>query len=149
MTIGPPIPEIQFDLENSRWKESQSAQHQVGSFPQCLTSGHPIDSRPFRSMAIAHPLPEIQCDLENSMSNVKVKSQGQWYPSQRSIQLTHFLFVSHQLDKPFLRYGKLNFRLGKTGFKILRKNRSKCLAEFLQSLTTWKTWSGGYDYQVL
>ena len=36
----------------------------------------------------------------------KVKGQGQRYPSQRSIQLTHFLFVSHQSDQPFLRYGK-------------------------------------------
>ena len=36
----------------------------------------------------------------------KVKGQGQRYPSQRSIQLTHFLFVPHQLDQPFLRYGK-------------------------------------------
>ena len=36
----------------------------------------------------------------------KVKGQGQRYPCQYSIQLTHFLFVSHQLDQPFLRYGK-------------------------------------------
>ena len=36
----------------------------------------------------------------------KVNGQGQAYPSQRSIQLTHFLFISHQLDQPFLRYGK-------------------------------------------
>ena len=37
---------------------------------------------------------------------VKVKGQVQRYPSQRSIQLTHFIFVSHQLDQPFLRCGK-------------------------------------------
>ena len=36
----------------------------------------------------------------------KVKGQGQRYISQRRIQLTHFLFVSHRLDQPFLRYGK-------------------------------------------
>ena len=36
----------------------------------------------------------------------QVKGQGQTYPSQHSIQLTHFLFASHQLDQPFLRYGK-------------------------------------------
>ena len=35
----------------------------------------------------------------------KVKGQGQKYPSQCSTQLTHFLY-SHQLDQPFLRYGK-------------------------------------------
>ena len=37
---------------------------------------------------------------------LKIQGQGQRYPSQHSIQLTHFLFVSHQLDQPFLRYGK-------------------------------------------
>ena len=31
----------------------------------------------------------------------KVKGQGQRYPRQRSIQLTYFLFISHQLDQPF------------------------------------------------
>ena len=36
----------------------------------------------------------------------KVKGQGQRYPSQRSIHFTHFLFISHELDQPFLRYGK-------------------------------------------
>ena len=36
----------------------------------------------------------------------KVKGQGQEYPSQRSIQLTHFLFVSHQVEQPFPRYGQ-------------------------------------------
>ena len=203
MTIGPPIPEIQFDLQNSRSKVkvkgTQSAQHPDDSFPYCLTSGHPIDSRPFRSMTIGPPIPAIQFDskfkvkgtpvsavpswlislafhlrasyrlrsplfLDNPASHsrdtiwpskfkvkgtpvsaasswvislvfhtrasyrlpllsihdnrashfrdtmwpwkFKVKGQGQRYPSQRSIQLTHFLFVSHQSDQPFLRYGK-------------------------------------------
>ena len=36
-----------------------------------------------------------------SKVKVKVKYQGKKYPSQRSIQLTHFIFVSQQLDQPF------------------------------------------------
>ena len=118
MTIGPPIPEIKFDLENSRSKAKvkipQSAQHPIDSFPQCFTSGHPIDVRPFCSMTVGPPIPEIQFDLKNSRSKVKVKGQGHMYPSQHSIQLTHFLFVSHQLDQPFLRYGKYNIGPQKT-----------------------------------
>ena len=106
MTIGPPIPDIQFDLENSSSKVPQSVQHPVDIFPLCFTSGHPIDSCPFCSMTIGPPIPEIQFDLENSRSKVKVKGQGQRYPSQLSIQLNHFRFDSHQLDQPFLRYGK-------------------------------------------
>ena len=73
MTIGPPIPEIQFDLASSRSKVPQSAQRPVDSFPQCFTSGHPIDSRPFRSMTIGPPIPGIHCVLDNSRSKVKVK----------------------------------------------------------------------------
>ena len=46
-----------------------------------------------------------------------VKSQGKRYASQHSIQLTHFLFVSHQVDQPFLRYGKYNVQLQKTDLK--------------------------------
>ena len=53
---------------------------------------NPIDSRPFHSMTIRPLIPEIQFDLEK----FKVKGKGQWYPSQRSVQLTHFICVSHQ-----------------------------------------------------
>ena len=55
---------------------------------------------PFSSIAIGLPIPEILFDLEK----FKVKGQGQRYPGQHNIQLTYFLFVSHQLDQPFLRY---------------------------------------------
>ena len=37
---------------------------------------------------------------------------------QCSIQLTHLLFISHQLDQPFLKYGKWNVRLVKTDLKF-------------------------------
>ena len=87
-------------------------------------------------MTIRPPIPEIQSDLKNSRSKVKIKGQGQRYPSQHNIQLTHFLFVSHQLDQPFLRYGKYNVQLQKTDLKFYaKKSLKKILAEFLQNLT--------------
>ena len=167
MTIRPPIPEIQFDLENSRSKAKvKSTPVSAAScwlISLCFTSGHPIDSHPFRSMTIGPPISEIQLDLENSRSKVKgipvsavsswlislvyhirasyrlpslsfhdnrashsrkvrVKGQGQRYPNQHSIPLTHFLFVSHQLDQPFLRYGKYNVPLQKTDLKFSKKS---------------------------
>ena len=62
----------------------------------------------------SYRLPSLSChDNGTSLSRdtiwpwkFKAKGKGQRYPSQRSIQLLHFLFVSHQLDQPFLRYGK-------------------------------------------
>ena len=92
--------------QRSTTKVPQSKQHLVDLFSWCFTSGLPIDSRPFCSMTIRPPIPAIQFVLENSRSKVKVKGQGQRYLSKFSIQLTHFLFVSHQLDQPLLRYGK-------------------------------------------
>ena len=121
--------------QRQRTKVPQSAQHPADSFPERFTSGHPIDSCSFRSMTIGPPIPKIQFDLKNSRSKVKVRGQGQGYPSQRSIQLTHFPFVSHQLDQPFLRYGKYNVRLQKMDLKFYTKKllKNKILAEFLQN----------------
>ena len=119
---GLPFPRYHLTLkiqcQRQRSKVSQSAQHPVDSFPYCFTSGHLIDSHPFRSVTIGPPIPEIQFDLKNSRSKVKIKGQGQRYSGQRSIQLTHFLFVSHQLDQKFLRYGKYNVPLQKTDLKF-------------------------------
>ena len=127
MTIRPPNPKIQFDLENSRSKvkvkgtpvsaasfwlisllfhigayyrlpyllfhDNRASHSQDTIWPWkfkvrgtpvnaassllisvVFTSGHPINSCPFRSMTIRPPIPEIQFGLENSMSKVKVKS---------------------------------------------------------------------------
>ena len=154
MTIGPPIPEIQFDLENSKSKVKVKGTP-VSAVSSWLISLvfhiHPIDFCPFRSMTIGPPILEIQFDLKNSRSKVKVTGQGQRYPSQHSIQLTHFLFVSHQLDQPFLRYGKYNIQLQKTDLKFHAKKitKNKMLAELLQNLIRWKAWLGGYTYQFL
>ena len=51
----------------------------------------------------------------------KVKRQDQSCPSQHSIRLIHFLFVSHQFDQPFLKYGKYNVQLRKNGLKFHAK----------------------------
>ena len=92
-------------------------------------------------MRIGPPIPEIQFDLQNSRSKVKVKGhgQGQRYPSQRSIQLTHLFFVSHQLDQPFLRYGKYDVPLQKTDLKFYTKKSLK--KKFWQNFS--KMESGG------
>ena len=70
----------------------------------------------------------------------KVKCQCQSYSSQNSIQLTHFLFVSHQLDQPFLRYGKYNVRLQKTDLKFYAQIAKNILTEIPQNLIRWKAW---------
>ena len=104
MTIGPLIPEIQFDLGNLRSKVQ--------------AKGNPVSTASNRLISLvfhiraSYRLPSLLFhDNRASLSRdtiwrFKVKGQGQTYPSQRSIQLTHFLFISHQLDQPFLTYGK-------------------------------------------
>ena len=50
----------------------------------------------------------------------------------------HFLFVSHQSDQPFLRYGQKVFDLEKTDPKLLRKI---CKNDSFQQNFS-KIWSG-------
>ena len=106
MTIGPLIPQIQIDLENSRSKV------RVKVNPVSAASSWLI-SLVFHIRA-SYRIPSLSV-LDNRASHsrdtiwpwqFKVKGQRQRYPSQRSIQLRHFLFVSHQLDQLFLWYGK-------------------------------------------
>ena len=88
MTIGPPIPEIQFDLENSRSKAKvkntpvSAASHWLislvfhirSSYRLPSLSFHDNDNRTSHSRdTIWPPIPEIQFDLENSRSKSKVK----------------------------------------------------------------------------
>ena len=145
MTIGPPIPEIQFDRGNSRSKAKVKstpvsaascwlislvfhirASHRPPSpsFYDILAShsrdtiwpwqfkvkGTPVSaaSRWLISLAFhirpSYRLPSLSFH-DNRASHswdticpwkFKVKGQGQRYPSQCSVQLTHFLSVSHQ-----------------------------------------------------
>ena len=77
MTIGPPISEKQFDLENSRLNVevkvtliSAASSWLIPSvFHIRASCRHPS----FRFMAIGPPIPEKQFDHKNSRSKVKVK----------------------------------------------------------------------------
>ena len=143
MTIGPPIPKIQFDLENSRSKvkvkgtpvsavsswlislvfhirasyrlpsllfhDNRASHSQDTIWPWKLkVKGTPVSiasswliSVVFHiraSSILLIPVPFIpwQSGFPFPRHKLTFKIQGQRYPSQRSIQLTHFLFVSHQ-----------------------------------------------------
>ena len=163
MTIMPPIPLIQFDLENSKskvkvkgipvsaascwlislvlhirasyqlpsplfhdnrvshsrdtiwlWKfkvkgqgQRYPCQHsvQLTHFLNVSHQGILLTPVPFVPWQSGLPFPRYNLTkFANSRS--RVKGQGQRYPSQHNIQLKHFLFVSHQLNQTFLRYGK-------------------------------------------
>ena len=67
-----------------------------------ISASHPLPSLLFHDNCASHPWDTIW----PWKFKVKGQGHGKRYPSQHSIQLTHFLFVSHQLDQPFLRYGK-------------------------------------------
>ena len=58
----------------------------------------------------------------------KVKGQGQSYPSQRSIQLTHFLFCFTSIGPTIPKIWQIECLIGENGSKILRKNSKKFLS---------------------
>ena len=152
LTIGPPIPEIQFDLENSRSKAKDKSTP-VSTAPCWLISlafhiraSYRLQSPSFHDIWVSHsrdtiwpwqfkvkgqgqrypvsaasrwlislvfrtrasyPLPSLSFHANQASHSwdtiwpykFKVKGQGQRYPSQCSqcsVQLTHFLGVSHQ-----------------------------------------------------
>ena len=98
MTIRPPIPEIQFDLGNSRSKVK------VKGTPVSAASSWLISHSLVSHIRASYWLPSLSFhDNRASHSRdtnlpwqFKVKGQGQRYPIQCSVQLTHFLSVSHQ-----------------------------------------------------
>ena len=154
MTFGSLIPKIQYDLDNSRSKVKvkgtpvSAASRWLISLVFHIRASYPLPSLSFHDIRASHSWDTIW------PWKFKVKGQGQRYPSQCSVQLTHFLsvshqgipstpvpfvpwqsglpfrkynltnflFVSHQLDQPFLRYGKYNIRLQKTDLKFYEKN---------------------------
>ena len=91
MTIGPPIPEIQFDLQNSRSKVKvkgtpvSTASRWLISLLLDIRASHRLPSLSFHDNWASH-----------SSDTIWLKIQGQRYTSQRSPQLTHFLSISHQ-----------------------------------------------------
>ena len=92
------------DLETSRLRWWVWSTGNVIQFAQ-----YHINSLPFHFTSIRTTIPEIPL-----FRNLTLKYQGQgheWGQRSRShiipsIKLMHFLFVSHQSDQPFLRYGK-------------------------------------------
>ena len=159
MTIGPPIPEIQFDLENSRSKVKvkgtpvSTASCRLISLVFHIRASYRFLSPSFHNNRASHSrdtiwpwkfkvkgqgqryFSQLSAQLTRFLSvshrasyrlpslsfhdnwashswdtiwpwKLKVNGQSQRYPSWRSIQLTHFLIVSHQFNQPFLRYGK-------------------------------------------
>ena len=96
MTIAPPIPEIQFDHENSRSKMNvkdtpvSEASCWLISLVFHIRASYQLPSPSFHDNRVSH-------SWDRSWPwKFKVKGKGQGYPSQRSIKLTHFLSVSHQ-----------------------------------------------------
>ena len=96
MAMGPPIPEIKFDLENSRSKLKvkgtpvSTASSWLIYLVFHIRESHRLPFVSFHDNRASHSRDTIW------PSKFKVKGQGQRYPSQRSVQLTHFLSVSHQ-----------------------------------------------------
>ena len=79
----------------SRGNVIQSAQYHINLLPFHFTSIRPTipEIQLFRNLTLKHP---------RSRSWVRSKSMSHIIPS---IEPMHFLFVSHQSDQPFLRYG--------------------------------------------
>ena len=130
MTIGPPIPEIQFDLENSRSKVK------VKGTPLSAASSW-LNSLVFHIMA-SYRLPSLSFH-DNQASpfpryNLTLKIQGQRYPSQRSIQFTHFCSVSHQASYRLL---SLSFHDNRASHSIDIIFKVKCQGTLVSEASNW------------
>ena len=96
MTIGPLIPGIQFNHENSRSKVKvkgtpvSAASCWLISLVFHIRASYRLPSPLFHDNRSSHSRDTIWPWKFN------VEGQGQRYPSQCSVQLTHFLSVSHQ-----------------------------------------------------
>ena len=96
MTIGPPFPGIQPDLQHSRSKVMVKGNpvSAASSWPIFLKfhlrTSHRLLSLSFHDIWASHSRDTIWS------SKFKVKGHGQRYPTQRSVQLTNFLILSDQ-----------------------------------------------------
>ena len=107
------------DLETPRsrsWVRSKGKVLQLAQYP--------INSLPFHFTSIRPTIPEIQLfrnltlKYPRSRSWVRPKVNVTYYTQ---VQAMHFLFVSHQSDQPFLRYGQKVFDLEKTHPNFFKK----------------------------
>ena len=92
MTIGPPIPEMQFDLEH--WRSKTKVKSTASQRSVLLTHFLRVSHQGILSTSV--PFVPWHCGLPFPRYNLTLTIQGQSYPSQRSIQMTHLLSVSHQ-----------------------------------------------------
>ena len=92
----------------SKGKVIQSAQYPINPLPFNFTTIRPtiLEIQLFRNLTLKHP---------RSRSWVSQRSRLHIIPS---IQLMLFLFVSHQSDQPFLRYGQNSVRPWKNTSKF-------------------------------
>ena len=112
------------DLETPR---SRSWVWSKGNVIQ-LTQYH-INSLPLHFTSIRPTIPEIELFRNLTLEHTRSRSWGQRSRSQShivpSIQPMHFLFVSHQSDQPFLRYGQNSVWPWKNTSKIFKENLPK------------------------
>ena len=106
MSIGRHIPEIR--LFKSLTLKLQGQDHGCGQWARSQSDQYHINSLPFHFISIRPKIPEIHFEIWPW--NIQGQGHG-WGQKSRShillsIQPMDFLFVSHQSDQPFLRYGQ-------------------------------------------
>ena len=91
------------DLETPRTKSWVSSNGKI-----ILSVQYPINLLPFHFTSIRPTIPKIQLFRNLTLKQPRSSEWGQRSMSHiiPSIQPMHFLFVSHQSDQPFLRYGQ-------------------------------------------
>ena len=109
---GLPSPRYNLTLKVKNQGQRYPSQHSI-QFTHFLSVSHQVSlSTPIPFIQWQSGLPFLRCNL-----TLKVKGEGQRYPSQRSVQLTRFLSILHhgilstpvnlvpwQLGLPFLRW---------------------------------------------
>ena len=149
MTIGPPIPMIQFDHKNSRSKVKvkgtpvSAASSWLISLVFHIRASYRLLYLTFHDNWASHSRDTIW------PSKFKVKGQGQSYPSQRSIQLSHFFFCFTSFAPTIPKIWQIECSTGENGFKILHKKIAKkqVWGIIFPKLKNWKAWWGGYTHR--
>ena len=129
MSIGRPISEIR--LFQTRTLTLQSQSHWCGQRVKVIQLARCwFNSLPFHFTSIRISDQQFLIQLFRNLT-LEIQGQGhEWGQRSRShiipsIQPMHFLFVSHQSDQPFLRYGQNRVWPWKNTSKILKENLPK------------------------
>ena len=111
------------DLGTPKWRSWVWSKGNVIQLPQC-----PINPLPFHFTSIRPTIPDRDTTISKWPWNIP--GQGhEWGQRSRShtipsLQPMHFLFVSHQSDPLFLRYGQNSVWPWKTTSEIFKENNS-------------------------